>query len=66
MKIAIKSYGEELKWIDSTEIEIKGKTLSTVLADYETKMSNALNENKKLKEDIELRITNFIKAFKGV
>ncbi|MCK9576472.1 MAG: hypothetical protein WC143_08490 [Eubacteriales bacterium] len=66
MKIAIKSYGEELKWIDSTEIEINGKTLSTVLADYETKMSNALNENKKLKEDIELRITNFIKAFKGV
>jgi len=66
MKIAIKSYGEELKWIDSTEIEINGKPLSTVLADYETKMSNALNENKKLKEDIELRITNFIKAFKGV
>lgn len=66
MKIAIKSYGEELKWIDSNDIEVDGKKLSVLLAEQEKKYDDAVAEIAAVKLNIETRITNFINAYKGV
>ena len=53
MKIGVKSYGEELKWIDSGDLEINGKKLTDFIAESEKKFNDAVKTIQDLQKKVE-------------
>ena len=63
MKIAIRGHGDTLKWIDSSALEINGRSLDEIMTEQTEKIARLSRQITDIESGINRKINKFIVAF---